>query len=74
MPDVKVPPQDHAVPEKLRRAIGRYVRAEHRDEFLRDVATTLHSFSERGEQASYEAYVQDVIVSLSADRDSLDLF
>ena len=67
-------PEHSIIPEKLRSAVDRYVRVGHREEFMFDVAETLRRFSERGEQASFEAYVQDVIVSLSTDRDGIDLF
>jgi hypothetical protein len=62
------------IPDAVHRAIDRYVGATHRDEILFDVAEALRGYAERGDRAGFEAYADDVIVSLSTDRDGLDLF
>lgn len=71
---LKDDPEHSIIPEKLRSAVERYVRAGQSEEFMFDVAETLRRFTERRDGASFEAYVQDVIVSLSTDRDGIDLF
>jgi hypothetical protein len=62
------------IPDAVRNAIEKYVSAGHRDEVVFDVGEALRGFSERGDRAGFKAYANEVIVSLSTDRDGLDLF